>query len=378
MSFLSFWNALLAHPWAIVALILNFGVAFVNGWTDAPNSIATVVTSRCLRPKKAVTMCAILNCLGCLTIGAFSSALSSLAGGDVSKTIATLIEWDKLSLAEGELSTFQNGVLMATACGLFAVIAVSLLCTAFSFPSSQSNCLIGGITGAGMALTMLEGEANWFVHVNPRSWLKVILGFFGSILLGFLLGFLITKAIQGICHNVNRGKANRFFRKGEIVSSGLLSYMHGIQDGSKFIGVFLLVASILSLQKKGSVASGVSLLSGTWWVYVPVALVLGGGTMMGGYGIIKKMGTGMAKLHLYQAFATEVASVLGLLLSTFFGLPISTGSIKSMSIAGSGAARSFRRLKYKTVGGMVFWGFIVFPSSALVAFLLVLCFQKTI
>lgn len=359
MSIQEFFNLCNSHPWAYIALFINFGVIFVNGWTDGPNSIATLVTTRSMGPKKAVIMCAILNALGVLTIGAFSKYISTLVGGDVSQTIANLVSWGNASIDQ---------ILCAISCGLLAIIVVSMTCTYFGFPSSQSNCLVGGITGAGFALMVLGHKGS--IGINP--WVKVLIGFVGSLLLGFLLGYLFTLLIQRIFKKVSKGASTRFFNVGQIVTSGLMSFMHGVQDGAKFLGISILIGAILSTSSGGVYTETLSALSGTWWLYVPVAIFITLGTFMGGYNIIKTMGKGMANLKKYQAFATDIASSVALLLATFFGLPVSTGTVKSTSIMGGGAARSFRRVKWPTAGKMVMWGALVFPLSMIAGFLLVL------
>ena len=364
MTIQEFFTLCNAHPWAYIALIINFGVVFVNGWTDGPNSIATAVTTRALRPKIAVAMCALLNIAGVVLIGAFSAYISKISGGDVSQTIASLVNWGEASI---------DKILCGTACGLMAIIAVSLLCTYFGFPSSQSNCLIGGITGSGLALMILGNNGS--IGLNP--WIKVLIGFAGSLILGFLLGYGITLLIQVIFRKVTRGKSTRFFNIGQIVTSGLMSFFHGVQDGAKFIGISILIGATLSASNGGEQAAAITALTGTWWIYVPVAVFIGLGTMMGGYNIIKTMGNGMARLQKYQAFATDIAASIGLLLATTFGLPVSTGTVKSTAIMGGGAAKGFKRVKWPVAGRMVLWQTIVFPASAITAMVLVFIFVWT-
>ena len=364
MSIQEFFSLCNTHPWAYIALFLNFAVVFVNGWTDGPNSIATAVTTRAIKPKAAVIMCAILNVAGVILIGALSVYISKLMGGDVSQTIASLVNWGDISV---------DKVLCGIACGLLAIVVVSLVCTYFGFPSSQSNCLIGGITGSGLALMILG--SNGSIGANP--WIKVLIGFGGSLILGFLLGYGLTLLIQWLFRKATRGKASRFFGVGQVVTSGLMSFFHGVQDGAKFIGIFILIGATLSTTKGGDSVSAIASLTGTWWIYVPVAVFIGLGTMMGGYNIIKTMGNGMAKLEKYQAFATDIAASIALLLATAFGLPVSTGTVKSTAIMGGGATKGFKRVKWPVAGRMVMWGVIVFPASALVAMLLVLIFVWT-
>ena len=364
MTIQEFFSLCNNHPWAYIALLINFAVVFVNGWTDGPNSIATAVTTRAITPKKAVTMCAVLNAAGVIVIGAFSKYISKLVGGDVSQTIANLVNWGTAS---------ADQILCAIACGLLAIVVVSLLCTYFGFPSSQSNCLVGGITGAGVAIILLGKGGS--IGVNP--WIKVIVGFVGSLLLGFALGYGLTLLIQVLFRKATRGKTTRFFNVGQIVTSGLMSFMHGVQDGAKFLGISILIGAILSSANGGSYSDALLALSGQWWIYIPVSIFITAGTFMGGYKIIKTMGRGMAILQKYQAFATDIAASIGLLLATFFGLPVSTGTMKSTAIMGGGSAKNIRRVKWKTAGRMVLWGVIVFPASALVGLILTFIFVWT-
>ena len=362
MSLGEFFSLANSHAWAYIALIINFGVIFVNGWTDGPNSIATVVTTRTLKPWIAILMCAILNALGVVVIGLFSTYIASIIGSDVSSTIASLVDYGNASVDQ---------VLCAIACGLLAIIVVSLICTYFGFPSSQSNCLVGGITGAGVALIILGKNAS--IALNP--WIKVIVGFVGSLVIGFALGYLLTKLIALLFRKVTKGRSTRFFNVGQIVTSGVMSFMHGVQDGAKFLGVSVLIASILSIESGSPVT--ISSLTSAWWIFVPVAFFITIGTLMGGKKIIKTMGKGMAILKKYQAFATDIAASIALLMATFFGLPVSTGTVKSTAIMGGGAARSFRRVKWPVAGRMVMWGVIVFPFSAIVGLLLTFIFIWT-
>lgn len=363
MTINTFIQLLGQHPWAIIAILLNFGVVFVNGWTDGPNAIATVVTTRTLKPRIAIIMCAILNALGVVLVGLFSSYLAQIMGGDVSSTIASLVSWGNSSVDQ---------VLCAIACGLTAIIVVSLILTYLGFPSSQSNCLIGGITGAGLALMTLGNLGG--IGINP--WIKVLVGFFGSLILGFLLGYGFTLLIQLMFRKVTKGKSTRFFNVGQIVTSGLMSLMHGVQDGAKFIGISILIASMLSVSSGNTV--DLSSLISEWWIYVPVMIFITAGTLVGGRKIIATMGRGVANLKKYQAFATDIAATIGLLLATLFGLPVSTGTVKSTAIMGGGAAKSFRRVKWPVAGRLVLWSTLTFPLAILTGFVLVLIFVWTV
>lgn len=271
--------------------------------------------------------------------------------------------------------------LVAICGGLVAIVIWSLGSTYFGFPSSESNELVGGVSGAVVCIAVFSSETNIFSYLGWSAWAKVLLGFFGSLVLGFFLGWALTKLIEIICRRMTRGKTTRFFTKGQIASAGIMSFVHGIQDGAKFIGVFIMVAAMLALASPqytgASYDSVVSGLAGSWWMYVPVALVMGGGTLMGGYNIIRTLGSDMAKLQMYQAFATDIASAIGLILATFFGIPVSTGTVKSTAILGGGASKGFRRVHWDVAGKMVGSWIAIFPLTALIGFLftaIALCF----
>lgn len=366
MSITEFFNLCNQHPWAYIALIFNLGVVFVNGWTDGPNSIATLVTTRTMKPFAAILMCALLNIAGVVVIGAFAASIAKvLGGGDVSQTIANLVNW-------GDTSVDQ--VLCGIACALLAIVLVSLLCTYFGFPSSQSNCLIGAVTGSGLALMMLGDK----VSIGADPWIRVLIGFFGSLIIGFLLGYGLTMLIKLIFRKTTKGKSTRFFNVGQIVTSGVMSFFHGVQDGAKFIGIFILIGAILAASAGADYSAALSSLTGTWWIYVPVAIFIGAGTLMGGRKIIKTMGKGMANLAKYQAFATDIAASIALLFATVFGLPVSTGTVKSTAIMGGGSTRGFKRVKWPVAGKMIMWGVIIFPASALMAIILMMIFVWTV
>src|SRR5574344_1672778 len=361
MSINQFFAIVGEHPWAIVALVLNLLVIFINGWTDGPNAIATCVTTRCLKPRTAVLIAAVGNFVAILFLGLIGAWISDF--GSVAKTIASLVQFTTTTEAG------LTDALIAISAGLLAIVIWSLGSTYFGFPSSESNELVGGITGGAIALAVLGGQP-WYSLVGWSAWIKVLIGFFGSLILGFFLGFVLTKLIEYLCRKMTRGATTRFFTKGQIFSAGAMSFVHGLQEGAKFIGIFILLASML----KGG--EDLSTLQTAWWLLLPVALVMGGGTLMGGYSIIKTLGKDMANLQKYQAFATDIASVIGLLLATFFGLPVSTGSVKSTSILGCGATRGLKKVHWDVAGKMIGSWVLIFPGTALIGFLFTLLFAS--
>lgn len=362
MTISQFFNLCNAHPWAYIAILLNLAVVFVNGYTDGPSTIATAVTSRAIKPRLAFFMCASFNLLGALTIGIFSVYISKIFGGDIVDTISHLVDFGHASIDQ---------ILVTISCGLAAIILTSQVCTVLGLPSSQSNCLIGGLTGGGLALMTLGYGGS--IGVNP--WIKVLIGFVASLIAGFLLGFGITKLIQIICRKVNAGKANRFFSGGQIASCAIMNYVHGIQDGGKFIGISVLIGAILFKNSNGTgLNDAVEALNGTWWIYLPVCLILFVACLFGNRRILKNLGRGMAALNKYQAFSTDIASSIGLIVATLFGLPLSTGTIKNTAIMGAGATKSMRKVKWKKAGEIILWNALAFPLSGFFAFVLLIIF----
>ena len=363
LSFPDFIKLCNAHPWAYIALFINLVVVFINGYTDGSSTVATAVHTRALRPRTAFIISGVFNLLGAVVIGAFSIYLSKVFGGDIVNTISSLVNFGSASI---------DKILCVVACGLVSIIIISQVCTHLGLPSSQSNCLIGGLTGGGVALIVLGFGGS----IGLMPWIKVLAGFVGSLIVGFLLGFGITKLIEVICKNMNKGKTNRFFNNGQIVSTSLMSFVHGIQDGGKFIGISVLIFAILYQDKP--LDEAVNIINGTWWIYIPVALVLCGGCLLGNKKIVNSLGRGMADINNYQAFATDIASSLGLLVATLFGLPLSTGTIKNTAIMGTASTRSVRRVKWKKAGQIVLWNALAFPLTALVAFIFALIFVWTV
>lgn len=361
MEFIDFWNSLLTQPWAFVALILTLGVTFVNGWTDAPNAIATAVGTRAMTPKMGVLLAVIFNLIGVTIVGFLAHLLPT---GDIANTIANLFKFNLSS--EGAITD----ALIAVCFALFSIIAWSLGSTLFGFPSSESNELVGGIIGGAMAVNLIGGH-NIIEGIGWSEFGKVIYGFVLSLAIGFILGYLLVKGIEYICRNIPRSKTTNFFIKGEVVASALTAMVHGIQDGAKFIGVIILIAAICNGSQDSSTMAS---LSGVYWIVLPVAFMMTLGTSFGGYSIIKTMGTGMAKLEKHQGFATDIASTLGLLMATAFGWPVSTGSVKTTSIIGAGAARGLHKVKWKTSGKLILSWFAIFPACALIALLPTLLF----
>ena len=204
----------------ILCLILIISVVFVNGWTDAPNAIATCISTKSIRPKNALIMAAICNLLGVMAAFFFMN--------EVSETISNIVVFSNASPISA-LTALSASMLGVTAWGVFSWI--------FGIPSSESHSLIGGLTGAGLACMTLK--MNVIIPFGPTSsWAMVLYGLFGSIIFGFFGGLGFTKLIELIFKRANRNHTRIFFKWAQITSGGCLAFAHGAQDGLKFVGIF--------------------------------------------------------------------------------------------------------------------------------------------
>lgn len=343
------------YPMLIIASILVLGVIFINGWTDAPNAIATCISTRCIKPKAAILMAAFFNFLGVLTMFFISK--------QTAQTISDMVDF----------GTNYAVALDALCAGMIGVIAWGILAWWFGIPSSESHALIAGITGAGLAAMTMGLDAK--IEFGPlSSWALTIYGLVLSCFFGFFVGFGLTKLIEVCCRKVNRNKARPFFKRAEVVSGAAMAYVHGAQDGLKFIGVLFLAIELAAKAEDPTSTVALSNDSSLWWLAIIVALIMGLGTSIGGYKIIKKVGMGMANLEPYQGFVTDTTSAIGILLSTLFGLPVSTTQVKTVSILGVGATRGIKRVKWSIAKEMVLTWLCTFPGCGIIGYIITLIF----
>ena len=220
LTFKNYIIQLAKSPTLCVITILILGVILVNGWTDAPNAIATCVSTRSIRPKRAIIIAAIFNFLGVFVMTLLSST--------VAQTIYNIANF----------GNDASSALVALCAGLVAIVAWAVFAWWFGIPTSESHSLIAGITGSAIAIQ------NGISGINFGEWKKVIIGLLLSAIIGFIFGYAITKIIEKICKNFDRRKTLPFFKKFQVFSGATMAFMHGAQDGQKFIGIFLLGVSL--------------------------------------------------------------------------------------------------------------------------------------
>lgn len=331
-------TGMLHSPALLVTVLLVLGVVFVNGWTDAPNAIATCVTTRCLSVKKAILMSAFFNFLGVLVM--------TLVNGKVAATISNMVDFGDDS----------GGALIALCAAMFSIVVYSVGASFLGIPTSESHSLIAGITGAAIAIN------GGLKSVNGAEWVKVIYGLVLSLVLGFVSGFIMCKLVTIIFKNADRRRTDGFFKNAQIFGAAAMSFMHGAQDGQKFIGVLYLGIAFYN---------GQTVLTETeppLIIMIMCSAVMALGTSVGGEKIIKSVGMDMVKLEKYQGFSADLAAAFCLLLSSVFGIPVSTTHTKTTAIMGVGAVKRLSAINFGVVKDMMLTWIFTFPGCGLISF----------
>jgi inorganic phosphate transporter, PiT family len=317
--------------WVVAVLVvLAILFDFMNGFHDAANSIATVVSTGVLKPQQAVVFAAFFN-----FIAIFVFHLS------VAKTIGKGI--------------VEPGVVDAHVVfgALVGAIVWNVVTWIYGLPSSSSHALIGGLVGATLAKVGPGG-------LVAAGVLKTVAFIFISPLLGFLFGSLLMVAVAHLFQGKSPLKIDRVFRRGQLVSAGLYSLGHGGNDAQKTIGIIwmLLVAT-------GYVAATDA--APPWWVIWSCYTAIAAGTMFGGWRIVKTMGQKITKLKPVGGFCAETGGAITLFLATGLGVPVSTTHTITGAIVGVGSTRRMSAVRWGVAGSIVWAWIFTIPAAALIA-----------
>mgnify|MGYP001161900529 CR=1 FL=1 len=326
----------------VVSILLVLAVIFVNGWTDAPNAIGSAIGTRVLRPRTAIILAVIFNFLGVLLMTTIST--------EVADTISNMID---LSVGPREQA------LIVLAAAMISIVVWAVAAWYFGIPTSESHALIAGLTGAALAFGGIDA-------INMEEWRKVLVGLVISSVLGFSSGFFIARLIEMICRNVNRISTESFFGFGQAFGAAGMAFMHGAQDGQKFMGVFMLALYLNGMADRA--ADGTFIIP--IWVMVICSLTMGIGTAVGGGRIIKSVGIDMVKMRRYQGFASDVAAGACLLLASLTGIPVSTTHTKTTAIMGVGASRRLSSVNWNVVKEMVWAWILTFPGCGVIGYIM--------
>jgi PiT family inorganic phosphate transporter len=310
----------------VITIFLTLAFEFSNGWHDAANSIATVVSTRVLTPFRAVLWAAFWNFIAAFVFGTA-----------VAKTIGS-------GMVHIEL--VNEKVLLA---GLLGAIGWNLFTLTLGLPTSSSHALMGGYGGAAVA------------HVGFRAlilggWTKPVLFIFLSPVIGMALAILITLLTSWIVRRQRPYKVDRWFRRLQLFSAALFSLGHGTNDSQKGMGI------ITTVMVAGGLLKGFKV---PFWVIICCHLAMGGGTMAGGWRIIKTMGQRITKLTPFGGFAAETAGGLTIVANAIFGIPVSTTHTITGAIVGVGASHRLTAVRWGVTGRIIWAWVLTIPGAAL-------------
>jgi len=340
----------------IIIIILALVFDFINGFHDAANSIATIVATKVLTPFQAVLWAAFFNFLAYF--------ISRFVVGEfkIGNTIAKTINVDFITLE----------VILA---GLIAAITWNLLTWKLGIPSSSSHTLIGGFMGAALAHAFhVGGDLNNVV--NYGKVVPIIMFIFAAPLIGMIVAYFITILIMNICRNVMPSKADKWFRKLQLVSSALFSLGHGANDAQKVMGI--IGAAVIFYYTKidvdpnyiNAVDPFKYFVAHWWWVPIASFMMIGLGTMSGGWKIVKTMGSKITKVTSLEGVAAETAGAITLYASEHFGIPVSTTHTITGAIIGVGVTKRVSAVRWGVTISLLWAWVLTIPVSAIVAIIM--------
>lgn len=330
----------------IIIIVLAFIFDYINGFHDAANSIATIVSTKVLTPFQAVVWAAMFN------FAAFFISKYIFKEFGIGNTVA---KW-----VQPEFITLQ--VILA---GIIAAIIWNLITWWFGIPSSSSHTLMGGFVGA--ALANAHGFSDHGVHViNYAKVVPTFLFIFFAPLIGMFIAFFITILIVHLCKRSNPYKAESWFKKLQLVSSAAFSLGHGGNDAQKVMGI-IGAAVIYYEGTKGNHMDFDQFVSQYGWVPFTSFLCIGIGTMSGGWKIVKTMGTRITKVTPLEGVAAETAGAITLFLTEHFKIPVSTTHTITGSIIGVGATKRLSAVRWGVTVNLLWAWILTIPISGMIA-----------
>jgi PiT family inorganic phosphate transporter len=315
--------------WIVVFLALSFD--FINGFHDTANAIATSVSTRALKPRVAILMAAFMNFAGAMT---FTGVAKTIGGGVANP------------------ADLQYGVEIVIA-ALVSAIIWNLVTWWFGIPSSSSHALIGSLAGAVIAGAGIGA-------VNSSGLIDIMKALLISPLIAFTVGFIIMWILKRIFAKSSPHQINKGFRSGQIITAMFQSYSHGTNDAQKAMGIIVFALVAAGLQDHMEVPL---------WVKISAATAMALGTSIGGWKIIKTMGTKIFKIEPINGFAADMGSAMVIITATLLHLPVSTTHVITSSILGVGSAKRFSAVRWSVAGRIVIAWIITIPITVVVAML---------
>ena len=338
----------------IIIIVLALIFDYINGFHDAANSIATIVATKVLTPFQAVLWAAFFNFL------AYFISKYWIGEFKIGNTIAKTVSEDFITLE----------VILA---GLIAAITWNLLTWKLGIPSSSSHTLIGGFMGAALAHAFTIPGADINTVVNYAKVIPIILFIFMAPLIGMVVAYFLTILILNICRKANPSKADKWFRRLQLVSSALFSLGHGANDAQKVMGIIGAAVIYYQVNIKHEVAYIAAENKFAYfvdhWSWVPLVsfVMIGLGTMSGGWKIVKTMGSKITKVNSLEGVAAETAGAITLYTTEHFGIPVSTTHTITGSIIGVGVTKRVSAVRWGVTISLLWAWILTIPVSAILA-----------
>lgn len=327
----------------VIIIILALIFDYINGFHDAANSIATIVSTKVLTPFQAVLWAAMFN------FAAFFISKYVIGEFKIGNTIANSVNKDFITLE----------VIFS---GLIGAIAWNLLTWWFGIPSSSSHTLLGGFMGAALARASALSKHGVDV-INYHKVIPTFLFIFLAPIIGMIIGFIITVTIVNICRRSNPYKADKWFRKLQLVSSALFSLGHGGNDAQKVMGI-IGAAMIYYQHQHGHDMSFTQFVNQNMWVPLASFTAIALGTLSGGWKIVRTMGTRITKVTPLEGVAAETAGAITLFMSEKLGIPVSTTHTIAGSIMGVGATKRLSAVRWGLTINLLWAWVLTIPVSA--------------
>ena len=324
-----------------LAVIITVLLIFTNGLTDAPNAIATIIGSKVMSFRKASIISAIFNFIGIVAM--------SFVNISVADCISTMVD------VHGGL----NGILVLIT-AMLSVIIFALVAMRFGIPTSETHGLVAGLTGSAIAVYGISS-------VNGSQWISVAIGLIWSIFGTFIIGFFIEKLLKRLLKNVQDTVVSKF----QIFSMCAMSFMHGAQDGQKFIGILVIYTFIV----KGLKVPEFIVPTDFAFIIMFVAFVMFVGVAIGGEKIAENIGNNVTSLTKKQALSSDIASSITLFLASLNGVPVSTSHVKTMAILGVGKSDKQTVGKKAVIGIIKAW-ILTFPVCLILSYILAKIFIR--
>ena len=325
---------------AILIVLVALVFDYTNGFHDAANSIATVVSTRVLSPGLAVVWAATFNFVAFAILG---TRVAKTIGGDLVRIELIDSDW--------RLYTLLAAVIGA--------IAWNLITWYIGLPTSSSHALIGGYGGAAIA-----AHGSFVGILKPEGWIKTVIFIVASPIIGLALGFSFMVAVHWIFRRVSPSRVDKVFRRGQLVSAAAYSLGHGGNDAQKTMGIItaVLVAGGLLASGPGGKLPAIPL-----WVVLSAHAAIALGTLSGGWRIVHTMGSKITKLKPVGGFCAETAGALALFGATFAGIPVSTTHTITGAIVGVGSTKRLSAVKWGVARRIVWAWVLTIPGAALIA-----------